>query len=52
MAVVLECPLEWYFGGTGNSATRILAIFKDFGLIVELMIPTLTYAGHFFLSPE
>jgi len=50
--VGFPCPLEWYFGGMGRTATRMHARFKGFDLIVKLMFARLKYTGYFFLLPK
>jgi len=52
MPVVFVCPWNWSFGGMGRRATRMLARFEHFDLIVEPMFLTLQYTGHFILPPE
>jgi len=52
MAVVLQCPLQWYFWGMGSRATWMASGFEGFDLIVESMFPSLKYTGHLFLTSE
>jgi hypothetical protein len=35
MVVVFPGPLKRYFGGTGRTATRMLARFEGYNLIIE-----------------
>jgi len=52
MSGVSPCPLQWCFGGTGRRARWMLAWFKGFDLIVELLFLRVKYTGHSLLSPE
>jgi len=52
MAVVFPWSLKWDFGWKGRRATRMLARYEVFYLIVEFILPRLKYTDHSFMSPK